>query len=54
MSENTSALSPLTNFHHVAYRCRDAAETRAFYEGLLGLPLAIALDFPQYQAPRPS
>ena len=45
MSGNTAALSPLTNFHHVAYRCRDAAETRAFYEGVLGLPLAIALDF---------
>jgi catechol 2,3-dioxygenase-like lactoylglutathione lyase family enzyme len=36
---------PLTNFHHVAYRCRDAGETRAFYEGVLGLPLSIALDF---------
>ena len=45
MPGNTAALSPLTNFHHVAYRCRDAAETRAFYEGVLGLQLAIALDF---------
>ena len=26
--------------HHVAYRCKDAEETRAFYEDLLGLPLA--------------
>jgi catechol 2,3-dioxygenase-like lactoylglutathione lyase family enzyme len=26
--------------HHVAYRCRDAEETRAFYEDLLGLKLA--------------
>jgi catechol 2,3-dioxygenase-like lactoylglutathione lyase family enzyme len=26
--------------HHFAYRCRDAEETRAFYEDLLGLPLA--------------
>jgi glyoxylase I family protein len=25
--------------HHFAYRCRDAEETRAFYEDLLGLPL---------------
>jgi len=25
--------------HHYAYRCRDAEETRAFYEDLLGLPL---------------
>ena len=27
------------NLHHHAFRCRDAAETRAFYEGLLGFPL---------------
>jgi len=26
--------------HHVAWRCRDAEETRAFYEDVLGLPLA--------------
>lgn len=45
MPENPTSLSPLTNFHHVAYRCRDAQETRAFYEGVLGMPLAIALDF---------
>jgi catechol 2,3-dioxygenase-like lactoylglutathione lyase family enzyme len=25
--------------HHFAYRCRDAEETRHFYEDLLGLPL---------------
>ncbi len=25
--------------HHYAYRCRDAEETRRFYEDLLGLPL---------------
>jgi glyoxylase I family protein len=25
--------------HHVAWRCRDAEETRRFYEDLLGLPL---------------
>jgi catechol 2,3-dioxygenase-like lactoylglutathione lyase family enzyme len=32
--------------HHVAYRCRDAEETRQFYEDILGLPLAhvIQLD----------
>jgi len=32
--------------HHFAWRCRDAEETRAFYEDLLGLPLAhlIRLD----------
>ncbi len=26
--------------HHFAYRCRDAAQTRAFYEDVLELPLA--------------
>ncbi len=45
MREQTVAPAALTNFHHVAYRCRDAMETRAFYEGVLGLPMTIALDF---------
>lgn len=31
--------SALRGIHHTAYRCRDAEETRAFYEGVLGLPL---------------
>ena len=31
--------SPVLSLHHFAYRCRDAEETRAFYEDLLGLPL---------------
>jgi catechol 2,3-dioxygenase-like lactoylglutathione lyase family enzyme len=35
----------MTNFvvqglHHFAWRCRDAEETRHFYEDILGLPLA--------------
>lgn len=30
---------PIRRLHHFAYRCRDAEETRAFYEDLLGLPL---------------
>ena len=32
--------------HHFAWRCRDAEETRRFYEDLLGLPLShiIRLD----------
>ncbi len=40
-----SALAPndhpfdITGLHHFAWRCRDAEETRAFYEDLLGLPL---------------
>lgn len=36
----------LQKMHHVAYRCRDAEETRHFYEDLLELPLVhfIQLD----------
>lgn len=34
-----SDFAPIRGLHHVAYRCRDAEETRRFYEDLLGLPL---------------
>jgi len=30
---------PIRQLHHFAWRCRDAEETRRFYEDLLGLPL---------------
>lgn len=30
---------PIGGLHHFAYRCRDAEETRHFYEDILGLPL---------------
>ena len=30
---------PIHGLHHIAYRCRDAEQTRQFYEDLLGLPL---------------
>lgn len=33
------AMVPVHGLHHFAYRCRDAEETRRFYEDLLGLPL---------------
>lgn len=33
----------ISGLHHSAYRCRDAEETRAFYEDFLGLPLSGAL-----------
>lgn len=33
------AFVPVRRLHHFAYRCRDAEETRAFYEDLLGFPL---------------
>jgi glyoxylase I family protein len=35
---NTS-FEPVRRLHHFAWRCRDAEETRAFYEDLLGFPL---------------
>lgn len=35
----------LKGIHHSAFRCRDAEETRAFYEDRLGLQLAAALAF---------
>jgi catechol 2,3-dioxygenase-like lactoylglutathione lyase family enzyme len=35
----------LRGIHHSAFRCRDAEETRRFYEDVLGLPLAAALTF---------
>jgi catechol 2,3-dioxygenase-like lactoylglutathione lyase family enzyme len=36
---DTPAPVPIHGLHHYAYRCRDAEETRHFYEDLLGLPL---------------
>lgn len=39
------ALKALGNVHHAAYRCRDAEQTRWFYEELLGMPLAAAMVF---------
>ncbi|MFC3067903.1 VOC family protein [Phenylobacterium soli] len=34
----------MTNrLHHMAFRCRDTEATRAFYEEVIGLPLAAAL-----------
>ena len=38
-----STLGVIQGLHHNAYRCRDAEETRRFYEGFLGLPLACSL-----------
>ena len=34
----------IKGLHHSAYRCRDAEETRQFYEGFLGLPLVKAFE----------
>lgn len=41
MSNTHVAEAPeVLGLHHWAYRCRDAEETRHFYEDILGLPLA--------------
>jgi glyoxylase I family protein len=36
---NDQRMPPIRSLHHFAWRCRDAEETRHFYEDLLGLPL---------------
>lgn len=36
----TAPADPVLRLHHFAWRCRDAEETRAFYEDLLGMKLA--------------
>src|SRR4029077_17656470 len=35
----TKTFEPIRRLHHFAWRCRDAEETRAFYEDILCLPL---------------
>ena len=37
-----STTPSIQGLHHAAYRCRDSAETRAFYEDFLELPLVEA------------
>lgn len=44
MTDATFALKPLGNIHHLALRCRDAEQTRWFYEDVLGLKLSAALS----------
>jgi catechol 2,3-dioxygenase-like lactoylglutathione lyase family enzyme len=39
---------PISNMQHTAFRCRDAEQTRWFYEDVLGLKLAAALDFEEH------
>lgn len=40
----STELKPLHNVHHAAYRCRDAEQTRWFYQDILGLKLAAAFE----------
>ncbi len=39
MTSNVPTMPPIEGLHHWAYKCRDAEETRRFYEDILGLPL---------------
>ena len=49
MAKTRAAIKGL---HHSAYRCRDSEETRKFYEGFLGLPLAETLEIRQTKSGR--
>jgi catechol 2,3-dioxygenase-like lactoylglutathione lyase family enzyme len=42
----------IQGLHHNAYRCRDSEETRRFYEGFLGLPLAETLEIGETKSGR--
>lgn len=42
----------IRGLHHNAYRCRDSEETRRFYEGFLGLPLAGTLEIKETKSGR--
>ena len=44
----------IKGLHHNAYRCRDAEETRQFYEEFLGLPLSAALELKETKTGRPT
>ncbi|GMU74986.1 MAG: hypothetical protein AMXMBFR45_04770 [Gammaproteobacteria bacterium] len=45
MKKNAAGLERPHGINHVAYRCRDAEQTRWFYEDVLGLPLVTAPVF---------
>jgi catechol 2,3-dioxygenase-like lactoylglutathione lyase family enzyme len=42
----------IKGLHHSAYRCRDAEQTRRFYEDFLGLPLAGTLEIGETKSGR--
>ncbi len=37
-------MPPVAGLHHFAYKCRDAEETRRFYEDLMGFPLVHVIE----------
>ena len=38
------AMPPVHGLHHFAYKCRDAEDTRRFYEDLMGFPLVHVIE----------
>lgn len=42
----------IRKLHHNAYRCRNSEQTRSFYEGFLGLPLAGTLEINETKSGR--
>jgi len=42
----------IKGLHHNAYRCKDSEETRAFYEGFLGMPLSATLEINETKSGR--
>lgn len=38
------AMPPVRGLHHFAYKCRDAEETRRFYEDVMGFPLVHVIE----------
>jgi len=45
LGEMKTPAPTIKGFHHIAYRCRDAEETKKFYGDILGLEPAAALAF---------
>lgn len=43
-STEAAAMPPIHKLNHFAWRCRDAEETRHFYEDILGLPLVHTIE----------
>jgi catechol 2,3-dioxygenase-like lactoylglutathione lyase family enzyme len=43
----------IKGMHHSAYRCKDSEQTRRFYEDLLGLRLALAMEISATATDRP-
>ncbi|MDP2228649.1 MAG: VOC family protein [Moraxellaceae bacterium] len=44
-SPRVALKTPLSHIHHMAFRCRDAEQTRWFWEDVMGFPLSFCLAF---------